>query len=240
MPLSVNKDLLAGMLAKSSSTNPINALMRPPWATPQVSQMFGSTETFFIVKPDGTIDGECNIRTETPGEVNIVIREGDMSIAFLWKYRNQVLPKNVENIAWRNAGNLDLLSAPQLGMDMLEITRGWIYNPNKPWKVMTEGQEETGLVVTGVQSIGETYQNTGIISTWTDISFGFATAMPYGKPVDEMEATEIKKVVWLTPSEVRKFIATQSDGYSLAALNKFRIFAINSDSRYLQELGRQL
>lgn len=240
MPLTINPKTLADTLAKSVSNKPVNALVRPPWATPQVSAMFGSTEIFFIVRPDGTIDGECNIRTETPGEVNIVIRESDMAIAFVWKYRNQLLPKTEENVAHRNTGNVDLLSYPNLGMDILEITRGWTYNPEKPWVMMTEGQEETGLVVDGVTHIGETYQNTGMISTWTDISFGYATNTLYGKPVDELEKSEIKKVVWLTPDEVREFIATQSDGYSLAALNKFRVYCTKSEDAFLKKLGSLL
>ena len=240
MTLKINQDLLAVMLAKSTSKNPVNAIMRPPWATPQVSATFGSTEVFFIVKPDGTIDGECNIRTETPGEVNIVIRKSDMAIAFVWKYRNQVLPRTEANIAWRNTGNLDLLSAPQLGTDTLELTRGWTYNPEKPWKVMTEGQEETGLVVTNVTPIGSIYPNSGNCSTWADVSFGIATDEPYGKSVDELEATEIKKVVWLTPDKVREYIANESCGFSLAALNKFRVFALNSTDEFLRELGSKL
>jgi hypothetical protein len=240
MALTISKEVLVTTLAKSVSSNPVNALVRPPWATVQTSKAFGSTEVFFIVRPDGTIDGECNIRTETPGEVNIVIRESDKAIAFVRKYRNQVLPRSEANIAWRNTGNLDLLSAPQLGMDTLELTRGWTYNPEKPWKLMTEGQEETGLVVTGITSIGHIYPNTGVISTWADLSFGIASNKLYGKPVDKLEASEIKKVVWLTPSEVREYIADESCGFSIAALNKFRVYALNSQNEFLRELGQQL
>ncbi len=240
MALTINKDLLALMIARSASKNPVNALMRPPWSTPQVSPMFGSTEVFFIAQPDGAIAGMCNIRTETPGEVNIVIREKDMAIAFVSKYRNQVLPHSEANIAWRNTGNLDLLSAPQLGMDTLEVTRGWTYNPEKPWKVMTEGQEETGLVVTNITPIGYIYPNTGNCSTWADVSFGIATDQPYGKSVDNLEATEIKKVVWLTPNKVRDYVANEFCGFSIAALNKFRVYALKSQDNFLREMGQRL
>lgn len=241
MPFSINKDTLAVMLAKSFSAKPANALVRPPWQTAQTSKAFGSTEVFFIVRPDGTIDGECNIRTETPGEVNVVIRKSDMAIAFVFKYRNQVLPKTTENVAWRETGNLDLLSAPNLGMDTLELTRGWTFNLEKgPWKLMTEGQEETGLVVTDVTPFGHLYPNTGVISTWADLSYGFATDMPYGKPVDELEKSEIKSVVWLTPDKVREYIANESCGFSIAALNKFRVFALNSQDSFLREMGSLL
>ncbi len=242
--LKINMDELKVTLAKSLSSNPTATLMRSPWASVQISKQFGASELFLNVKPDGDILGESNIVTETPGEVNIVIRKFDMAIAFVSKYRNQLLPKTDANIAWRNAGNLDLLTAPNLGLDTLEITRGWTYKADSPWKVMTEGQEETGLVVTEVTPIGILYANTGKISTWADVSFGIATDQPYGKTVDEIEKVEIKKVVWLTPPEVQDYIGSFSDtdscGFSVAALNKFRIYAKRAQDPFLNKLASQI
>lgn len=242
--IKINTTELAATLAKSLSPHPTAALVRPPWASIQISKAFGASELFFNVTPDGDILGESNIVTETPGEVNIVVRKSDMAIAFVKKYRNQVLPKTDANISWRNTGNLDLLTFPNLGMDMLEITRGWVYKPDAPWKVMTEGQEETGLVVAEVTPIGVIYANTGKISTWADVSFGIATDTPYGKPVDEIEKVEIKKVYWLTPPQVQDYIGSLADsnscGFSLAALNKFRIYAKRANDPFLNEIASQI
>jgi hypothetical protein len=244
MAIKINMEELKVTLAKSVSGNPTSALVRPPWASIQVSQAFGASELFFNVTPDGEILGESNIVTETPGEVNIVIRRHDMAIAFVRKYRNQVLPKTEANIAWRNEGKLDILDAPNLGLDTLEITRGWTYKAGSPWKVMTEGQEETGVVVEEVTLIGQIYANTGKISTWADVSFGIATDKPYGREVDEIEKVEIKKVLWLTPEEVQDYIGSKSDsescGFTLAALNKFRIYAKKSQDPFLNELAARI
>lgn len=241
MAIKINMDEVKAILAKSKSQNPSAALIRPPWASIQISKSFGASELFFNVAPDGNILGESNIVTETPGEVNIVIRKSDMAIAFVSKYRNQVLPKTEANVEWRNNGNLDLLTAPDLGLDTLEITRGWTYKQDQPWKMMTEGQEETGLVVEQVTPIGIVYANTGKISTWADISFGIATDKPFGGSVDEVEKVEIKKVVWLTPDKVQDYIGSFADnescGFTLAALNRFRIFAKRSSDPFLNELS---
>lgn len=240
MALQVKKELVEATFAKSTSSNPANALAANQWMAEIANPRFGSSRLFWVVDREGTPMYETLIRTETPGEVNIVVRKEDGAIAFVNKYRANVLPKTPENEAWRNEGNLDILTAPQLGMDMLELTRGWTFNPESPWKVMTEGQEETGLVVESVQELPHIYPNSGIISTWVDISWGFATDRPYGKTVDEMEKVEIKKVVWLTPQEVRRYMLGGNCAFSKSALATFRVFALESDNPFLRELGSQL
>lgn len=243
MAIKINADLLALLLAKSQSEKPANTLFPMQWTAKIANPAFGAEETFMVVSPSGDHMYDSMVRTETPGEINIVVREVDGAIAFVYKYRNQVLPHTPENEVWRNSGNLDLLSAPHLGMDVLELTRGWTYKKDSPWKMMTEGQEETGLVVTGVQMVGQcpyVYCNTGIISTWIDLSWGIATDKPYGESVDEIEKFEIKKVVWLLPAAVREYVDTGTCALSIAALNKFRVYALNSTDPFLQDLGKQL
>lgn len=239
MTLQVKPEVVAALLQKSVSENPVNALASNQWMSSIVNPRFGASQLFWMVNPGGEAMYEVVTRTETPGEVNIVIRK-DGAIAFVNKYRANVLPKTPENVEWRNGGNLDLTTAPHLGMDMLELTRGWIFNPDKPWKVMTEGQEETGLVVEGVQALAHGYPNSGFISTWVDVSFGFATDEPYGKTVDELEETEIKTVLWLTPTEVRRYMLEGNCNFSKAALATFRAHALLSDDSFLRELGEQL
>jgi len=240
MALQVKKEFVKSLLAKSISQNPVNTLAPNQWGVEVTHPRFGSSRLFWVVDPEGIPMYETLIRTETPGEVNIVVRKEDGAIAFVTKYRANVLPKTPENVAWRNSGYLDLLSAPQLGMDMLELTRGWTYNPEKPWKMMTEGQEETGLVVEGVQELPHIYPNTGIISTWIDVSWGFATDKPYGKSVDELENVEIKKVIWLRPEEVRRYMLEGNCALSKAALATFRGYALQSSDDFLRELAEKL
>jgi hypothetical protein len=243
MAIKINPDLLASLLAKSKSEKPANTLYPMQWTSKISNPGFGAEETFMVLNPAGDHVYDSMVRTETPGEINIVVREADGAIAFVYKYRNIILPHTPENEAWRNSGNLDLLSAPHLGMDMLELTRGWTYKKDSPWKMMTEGQEETGLMVTNIEKVGQcpyVYCNTGIVSTWIDLSWGFATDKPYGETVDEIEKFEIKKVVWLTPAEIRQFVDKEPCALSCAALNKFRVFALNSTDSFLQELGKQL
>lgn len=240
MALQVKKELVEEVFSKSTSQNPVNALAPNQWVAQITHPRFGSSQLFWVVNREGVPMYETLVRTETPGEVNIVVRKGDGAIAFVNKYRANVLPKTPENEAWRNEGNLDILTAPHLGMDMLELTRGWTFNPEKPWKVMTEGQEETGLVVEGVQELPHIYPNSGIISTWVDISWGFATDKPYGKSVDEMEKVEIKEVIWLTPEKVRRYMFEGNCAFSKSALATFRVFALESDDPFLQELGSKL
>lgn len=227
-------------IAKNLSKNPSTALVRPQWQTSVMNPKFGNAANFWAAKPDGTILYEAFVRYETPGEISIVVRESDGAIAFISKDRPNMLPKNDGNIAWRNAGNTDILTAPNLGMENLEVTRGWVYNPNSPWKLMTEGQEETGLVVEGIVPLPHLYANTGIDSSWIDMSFGWATNIPYGKTVDEIEKVEIKKVVWLTPAEVRQYMLEGNCALSKAALGTFRVWALQNGDDFLKKLGEKL
>ena len=240
MALQVNEEVLASILAKSTSDNPTTALIRPQWQSVVSNPLFGDARNFWVALLDGSVAYEAFIRYETPGEVNIVVRKQDGAIAFVNKYRVNVLPKTPENKAWRNDGNLDILTAPHLGMDMLEVTRGWVFDPNKPWKVMTEGQEETGLIVEEVVSLPHFYANTGIDASWIDMSFGFATDQPYEGSADSLEKVEIKKVVWLTPPKVRRYMLEGTCALSKAALGTFRAYALASDDDFLKQLGQQL
>lgn len=240
MALQVKKELVEPIFAKSMSPNPPNALARPQWQSVSSNPEFGDDRVLWAVDREGTPVYETQIRTETPGEVNIVIRRNDGAIAFVEKYRANLLPKTPKNEEWRNKGNLDILTAPHLGMANLEVTRGWTFNPEARWKSMTEGQEETGLVVESVQEIPHIYSNTGVISTWIDAAYGFATDKPYEGSVDELEEIEIQRVIWLTPPEVRRYMLEGNCAISLAALGKFRAFALASDDNFLNQLGSQL
>lgn len=240
MALQVKKELVEPIFAKSTSKNPPIALARPQWQAVSANPTFGDDRGFWVVNREGTPVYETQIRTETIGEVNIVIRKTDGAIAFVNKYRASLLPKTPENEAWRNEGNLDILTAPHLGMASLEVTRGWIFNPDARWKSMTEGQEETGLVVESVQKLPHIYCNTAIVSTWIDVAFGFATDKPYEESVDELEEIEIQKVMWLTPPEVLRYMLDGNCAISLAALGRFRAFALASNDTFLRELGSQL
>lgn len=236
MALQVSKEVVQKTLAKSASSSPTKALAAPQWRDQSPNSRFGMAQRFYAVGENGEVQYEEHIRYETPGEINIVVKP-DGAIAFITKYRHCVLPKMEKNIAWRNAGNLDILDAPVLGTDVIEVPRGWVFDPKKPWKMMTEGQQETGLVVENVQEIGHINANTGIIASWIDVSFGFATEKPYEGPIDESEQYDIKNVMWLTPNKVRKYTLEGWCGLSIAALGKFRSFALASKDPFLLELG---
>ncbi|MCX6704174.1 MAG: hypothetical protein NTZ07_01890 [Candidatus Woesebacteria bacterium] len=240
--IKIDEKKLAEMLAKSRIDHPANVLYPTPWASIQSHPKFGATQLFWVLDEAGNFSYDSSIRTETPGEADVVVRENDLAIAFIKKYRANVLPRTEENIAWRKTGNLDLTTAPHLGMFELGIARGWIFNPKKHWELipMTEGQQETGLMVHKVEPIGYGYPNSGVISTWVDMFWGVATDKPYTGPIDELEKPEIQKVVWLSLPEVREYMLTGSDNFSLAALGKFRMFAIKNENPFLQEVGKQL
>lgn len=238
----IDSEILSRMLAKTRVAHPVNVLYPTPWASIQTNPSFGASQLFWSLDENGNFGFDACVMTETIGEACVIVRESDLAVAFIEKWRNRVLPRTPENIAWRKSGDLNLVNAPHLGAMEVGIPRGWKFNPKKGWelKPMSEGQEEIGQIVKNVQYFGYGYPNSGAISTWVDYFWGIATSEVYSGPVDQNEKPEIQKVYWFTPERVHDYMLEGGDQFSLAVLGKFREFARNSEKELLKTLGNLL
>jgi hypothetical protein len=221
----MNEALLRKMLAKSTSEAPTAVIGKNEWHPQMQNPTFGLMTVANIYGTDGTFRYQGAVIVDTPGAVNIVVREDDMAIGFIKKYRERALPNTPEIDAWRDQQNLDVFEAPQLGMDFEEIPRGWINEIGSVLRLrgneMHEGSTGLGWQVDSFQRIADFYPNSATFSSYIPIFWGIAKRQVARTTEDE--AKDLKTVIWKTPAQVLDWMAEPAScGISKGAIGIFR------------------
>ena len=167
--------------------------------------------------------------SEGIGEVDVVIDE-DGNFAFVEQDRFVVIPPEHLNEIW-DKGVPDVFAIEQIGYSFIEVPRGF------SGEIILEAEEETQRKIERViAQLGNTNQNTANISTSPKVYLAMASKLPSGREQDPGEI--IKRVVWMTPEQVREF---ETDcGFTNSALRKARQFLLKSEDPFLRDIGERI
>lgn len=196
-----------------------NALVNKKYGRVQVVQVYD--------KETGENRYEGIVLIESAGEVDVVIDESGR-FAFVEQDRHAVIPLEILNNIW-DKGVPDIF-AVDTGVSFIEVPRGF----NNV--VLREAEEETQRKVELIAQVGNITQNTANCATSPRLYLAMATKLPAEREQDPNEI--IKRVIWKTPEEVRRFKTTCA--FTNSALRQTRQFLLESEDPFLKDIGERM
>lgn len=166
------------------------------------------------------------IWSEARGEVNVIVND-EGEIAFVEQERHAVILPQLYAGKWKEAPEILQYDT---GATELELPRGFAN------ALLAEAEEETRYKAGEIVFQTHICANTSFFATSPFVVICRATKIPAEVPSDPNE--KIRRVLWLSPKEVRKVETICSFTYS--ALWIFRLWALKQQNDFWRGIGEKL
>lgn len=174
---------------------------------------------------------------EQRAEIDVIVNP-EKQIAFVEICRPVVVPPNnyIDDWPrWKPSERNPSAMIPHpvdlgAGVTQLELPGGYTNDR------LREGEEEIGCMIQFVSSLESLCPSTAFFATSLLLHVGKALPIPSG--LSALPEEGIKKVVWLYPEEARGIKTL--DSITLAALWRFRLWALNQEDEFWKTIGERM
>jgi len=174
--------------------------------------------------------------SEVRGVVNVIVSD-EGRIAFVEQERHAIMPLEVYIATWEVAPPLFVRTvitrtkkAVLMGIVGHELPQGFTN------ALLGEVEEETRYRAGEIIFQTNINANTSLFATSPLVMVTRATKIPADTPPDPTE--KIRRVVWLSPEEVREVQTLCS--FTHSALRLFRLWAMKQEDEFLRNIGQRL